>query len=82
MTKEEQYKKVLELRETLEWKINSEFLPLQREINKLLEEQNFNKYMELLPAYNSLGDQIAKEYDELLKTHKDLHVRFSMSSFN
>lgn len=82
MTKEEQYKKVLELRDTLEWKINTEFLPLQREINKLLEEQNFNKYIELLPTYDSLGEQIAKEYDQLLKIHKDLNFRFSMSSFN
>lgn len=80
MTKEEAYIQVLEYKEALELKINAEYLPLQTKVNKLLSEQNFKEYMELESCYDSLGKQIEKEYDELLRLHKALHMRFEKSN--
>ncbi len=80
MTKEEQYIKVLEYKAALELKLNSEYLPLQRKMDKLVNEQNLIEYMNLEPIAALLEKEIENEYDELLRMHKELHVRFETSN--
>lgn len=80
ITKEELYIRVLEFRSALELKLNSKYLPLQKKMDKLISEQNISEYMKLEPIAASLEKEIEKEYDELLRLHKELHISYSKSN--
>jgi hypothetical protein len=79
MTKEEQYLNVLRFKAALELKINRDYLPLQKQMDKLLDEQNLKEYLELEAVFAALRTQIADEYDELLRMRNELDKRFASS---
>ncbi len=71
MTKQELYNHIIHLKTRLEIKINFSYLPLQRKRNELFEKTDFKKIMELETVMEPLKNEIANEYDEILRLKKE-----------
>jgi hypothetical protein len=77
MTKEQRYQEVLDFKSALEVRINVEYLPLQKRMDKMIAEQNLSEYMELETKMVQLRSEIAGVYDELLRMRNELDKLFA-----
>ena len=77
MTKEERYFEVLEFKAELEVIINRDYLPLQRKMEKALDEQDLQGYMEFETEMVPLKTKIEEHYDELLRKRNELNKLFA-----
>ena len=76
MTKEQTYENIMRLKTQLEIKVNCKYLPLQRQRDVLFERTDFKRIMEIETIMLPLKNEIANEYDELLRLRNEYMKKF------
>ena len=69
-TQESLYKRIFDLKKAIEDKANFEFLPMQKQMEKLLAERDFQTYMQLEIIIAPMRKEISDNYDELVRLRK------------